>query len=172
MTDRQPRTEQDIRIYDGKSTIWCVSPRGCMWSVFSTQICLRRSYGGIQIAWEWERRWKATFIYIPDQLNTFFATPQTVWPSYTDFDSAYDSPTEELAFINTFELLIYNYIDQIRSNGIVADVVPIKFQKIILPHILPYVTYVFNTVLTSSSYPASWKLSKSMPVAKNNDSRL
>jgi hypothetical protein len=43
-------------------------------------------------------------IYTPDQLNTFFATPQTVRPKNTDFDSAYESSTEELAFINTFEL--------------------------------------------------------------------
>jgi hypothetical protein len=34
-------------------------------------------------------------------------TPQT------DFDSAYDSPTEEFAFINTFELEVYNDIHQV-----------------------------------------------------------
>jgi hypothetical protein len=28
--EKLPRTEQDIRNYDGKSTIWCVSPRGCI----------------------------------------------------------------------------------------------------------------------------------------------
>jgi hypothetical protein len=45
-----------------------------------------------------------------DQLNTFFATPQTVRPSDIDFDFAYDSQTEEFAFINTFELEVYNFI--------------------------------------------------------------
>jgi hypothetical protein len=108
-------------------------------------------------------------IYNPDQLNTFFATPQTVRLSNTDFDSAYDSSTEELAFINTFELEVYNAIHQIMSNAIGADGVPIKFLKIILPHILPYASHVSNAVLMSSSYPASWKLSKIMPVAKTND---
>jgi hypothetical protein len=55
-------------------------------------------------------------IYTADQLSTFFATPQTVRPSNTDFDSAYDSPTEEFAFINTFELEVYwNDIHQIMS---------------------------------------------------------
>jgi hypothetical protein len=103
-------------------------------------------------------------IYTQDQLNTFFATPQTVRPSNTDFDSAY-----ELAFINTFELEVYNGIHQIRSNAIGADSVPIKFLQIILNHILPYVTHVFNTVRMSSSYPASWKLSIIMPVARTND---
>jgi hypothetical protein len=107
-------------------------------------------------------------IYIPDQLNTFLATPQTVRPSNTDFDSAHDFPTEEFAFLDTFELEVYNAIYQIRAYAIGADGVPIKFLKIILPHILPYVTHVSNTVLMSSSYPASWKLLKIMPVTKTN----
>jgi hypothetical protein len=91
-------------------------------------------------------------IYTPDQLNTFFATHIC---SNTDFDSAYSSPTEEFAFINTFELEFYNAIRQIRYNAVGADGVSIKFLKIILIHILPYVTQVFNTILMSSSYPAS-----------------
>jgi hypothetical protein len=33
-------------------------------------------------------------IYTPDQFNTFFATPQTIRPSNTDFDFANDSPAE------------------------------------------------------------------------------
>jgi hypothetical protein len=108
-------------------------------------------------------------MYTPDQLNTFFATSQTVRHSNTDFDFAYDSPTENFALINTFELEVYNVIHQIRSNAIGADCVPIRFLKIILSHILPYVTHVFNIFLMSPSYPASWKLSKIMPVAKTND---
>jgi hypothetical protein len=51
----------------------------------------------------------------------------------------------------------------------IIEFVPIKFLKIILPHILPYVIHIFNTILMSSSYPASWKFSKIMPVAKTND---
>jgi hypothetical protein len=93
--------------------------------------------------------------YTLDPLNTFFATPHTVRPSNTDFDSAYDSPTEEFAFIITFELEVYNAMDQIRSNAVGSDCDPIKFLKIIYPHLLPYGTHVFNTFLMSSNYPAS-----------------
>jgi hypothetical protein len=89
-------------------------------------------------------------IYTPDQLNTFFATPQTVRPSNIDFDSAYDSPTEEFSFINTFELEVYNVIHQIRSNASGADGVPIKLLKIILPKILPYVSQ------RRGNYQKSW----------------
>jgi hypothetical protein len=100
--------------------------------------------------------------YTPDQLNTFFATPKTVRLGNTDSDSANDSPTEEFAFINTFELKVYNAIHQIRSNAIGADSLTLKFLKIILPHILPYVTHVFNTIFMSSSY--SGNLSDYRPI--------
>jgi hypothetical protein len=94
-------------------------------------------------------------VHTAEQLNKFFATPYTVRSSNTDFDTAYDSPTKEFAFINTFELEVYNVIHQIRSNVIGLDGVLFRFLKIILPRILPYVTHVFNTVLIASSYPAS-----------------
>jgi hypothetical protein len=102
-------------------------------------------------------------------LHTFFAIPQTVRPINTNFDFAYDFPEEEFTFINSFELEVYNAIHQISSNAIGTDGVPIKFLKIILPQILPYVTHVLNTILMSISYPASCKLSKIMPVAKTKD---
>jgi hypothetical protein len=107
--------------------------------------------------------------HTPDQLNTFFATLQTVRLSNTDSDCAYDSLPVEFAFINTFQLGVYNAVHKIRSNAFAADGLPIKFLKIILPHILSYVIHVFNTVFMSSSYPVSWKLSNIMPMAKNND---
>jgi hypothetical protein len=90
-------------------------------------------------------------IFTPDQMNTFFATPQTIRPNNTDFDSAYDSPTEELAFISTFELEVYIAIHQIRSNAVGADGIPFKILKIILPHILPYVTHI---LIPSLCHPA------------------
>jgi hypothetical protein len=76
----------------------------------------------------------------------------------------------EFAFAGTFELEVFNTIYQIKSNAIGSDGVPIKFLRIILTHILPYVTHIFNSILTTSSFPMTWKLSKVMPVAKNNDS--
>jgi hypothetical protein len=91
-------------------------------------------------------------IYTPDQLNTFFATPHTVRPSNTDFDSAYDSPTEEFAFINTFELEVHNAIHQIRSNAIGADGVPIKFLK---SSFLTYYRSSPTPLIPSLCHPAS-----------------
>jgi hypothetical protein len=110
-------------------------------------------------------------IYTPDQLNTFFATPQAIIPSNTDFNSAFDSPTDEFAVINICELEIYNTIHQIRSNAVGADGVPIKFLKIILHHILPYITHVFNTILMLSSYPALIEINKDYASGQDQQSR-
>jgi hypothetical protein len=44
-----------------------------------------------------------------------------------------------------------------------------RFLKLILPQILSIVTHIFNTILTISIYPAAWKTSKIMPIAKKNE---
>jgi hypothetical protein len=91
-------------------------------------------------------------IYTPDQLNTFFATPKTVSPSNTKFDSALDSTTEK-----------FSTTHQIRSNAILT------YYRTSPMSLTP-------TVLMLSSDPSSWKLSKTMPVVKtlktNNPGRL
>jgi hypothetical protein len=78
-------------------------------------------------------------------------------PSANNFDPGRSSQNVEFAFAGTFELEVFNAIYQT------------KFNTIILTHILPYVIHIFNSILTASSFPMSWKLSKVMPVAKNND---
>lgn len=54
----------------------------------------------------------------------------------------------------------------IKSNAIGTDNIPPRFIKLILPYILPYITHLYNTVLTSSNFPASWKSAKVIPIPK------
>jgi hypothetical protein len=133
------RTEQDIRYYNGKSTILKLY----MKRFLDPNPPVKKLWRNLDSVGTRETM-EYNIIYTPDKLNTFLATPQTVRP-----------PTEEFAFINTFEMEVYNALHQIRANAIDADGVPIKFQKITLTYILPYVT----------SYPAPWKLSKIMPIS-------
>jgi hypothetical protein len=44
--------------------------------------------------------------------------------------------------------------------------VPLKF---FLPSILPVISHKFNTSITAGCFPASWKISKVVPVAKDPD---
>jgi hypothetical protein len=58
---------------------------------------------------------------------------------------------DEFAFSNTFDLEVFNALHQIKSNAIGLDGVPLK---LIPPQVLGIVTHIFNTIMTTSIYPA------------------
>ena len=57
---------------------------------------------------------------------------------------------------------------KIKSNATGVDNIEPRFFKILLPKLLPYVCHLFNTILTTSTYPKQWKLAKILPVLKPN----
>jgi len=67
---------------------------------------------------------------------------------------------------------VYLALLSIKSNATGIDDVHPKFLKLLLPKILPYITFLFNTILTKSMFPSCWKTSKILPLPKgNNDYR-
>lgn len=56
----------------------------------------------------------------------------------------------------------------IRSNAVGTDNIYPKFIKILMPLILPYVTYFLNNIITSSMFPSNWKHSKIIPLPKTS----
>jgi Reverse transcriptase (RNA-dependent DNA polymerase) len=105
-------------------------------------------------------------IFTPDQLNTYFSTPR---PSSSTSGNYSRASRAEFSFDTTFDLEVFNAIHYIKSNAVGMDGIPVKFIKILLPLILPYITHIFNTILTTSKFPETWKTSKIMPIAKNNN---
>jgi hypothetical protein len=103
-------------------------------------------------------------VFSPDQLNSFFTSTQNSSPINRRVEN--DEGLNGFAFSNTFELEVFNTIHQIKSNAIGLDGVPLTFLKLILPQILTVVTHIFNFILTTSVYPAAWRTSKIMPIAK------
>jgi hypothetical protein len=104
-------------------------------------------------------------IFTPDQLNTIFAAPRPAVPvsrSYTSMSQA------ELYFNITYDLEVFTAIYDIKSNAIGMDGIPVSFIKLLMPFILPYMTHIFNKILTTSKFPTARKTSKNMPIAKNN----
>lgn len=60
----------------------------------------------------------------------------------------------------------------IKSNAVGFDEINTAFLKIILPKILPHLTYLINSILTACVFPINWKVAKVIPVHKvNNDFR-
>jgi len=61
---------------------------------------------------------------------------------------------------------------QIMSNAVGLDNMSPKFDKLLLPLMVPQVTYIFNTTFTTSSIPTIWKNAKIFPIARlKNDYR-
>lgn len=102
-----------------------------------------------------------------DDINKYYLANSTSEPSQ---NRPIDHPTvqhqQEFAFSNTDVYLTLRSINDIKSNAVGSDDIPPKFLKIIIPHILHYITHLFNTIFTTSIYPETWKLSKIIPIPK------
>lgn len=65
----------------------------------------------------------------------------------------------KLSFTNIQNDVVFCAINSVKSDSLGNDKICIRFIKIILPIILPYITYIFNSILTTSMFPSAWKIS-------------
>jgi len=79
---------------------------------------------------------------------------------------------------NSFSFIYINQSDvlasilHVKSDAVGLDNMSPKFVKLLLPLMLPHVTHVFNTAITTFSFPTIWKNAKIFPIPKlNNDYR-
>jgi len=72
-------------------------------------------------------------------------------------------------FSNVTQSEVYQAISSIKSNATGFDLVSPRFLKMLLPYLLPYLTHIFNSILTSSNYPVAWKSAKVLPVPKSGN---
>lgn len=56
----------------------------------------------------------------------------------------------------------------VKSNAVGIDDIHPNFFKILLPYLLPFITCIFNKILTTSSFPSNWKKAKIIPIPKSN----
>lgn len=56
----------------------------------------------------------------------------------------------------------------LKSNATGPENLPPKFVKLVLYYFLSYLTFLFNSILTMSTYPASWKVAKVVAIAKKS----
>ena len=57
------------------------------------------------------------------------------------------------SFINVTQLDVLKAFKSIKSNAIGSDNIPPKLIKLILHHILPQITFLINSVITTSTFP-------------------
>lgn len=60
-------------------------------------------------------------------------------------------------------------LKSVGSNALGSDSLHPKFLKIILPHIIPVITHIYNNILTCSNYPKMWKTARVVPIKKTRN---
>lgn len=114
----------------------------------------------------------------PDVLNSDFAKVQSgssnLQTNLTDHSVPSSSPRSNSYFqfqrIEEADVVINTL--KIKSRAMCFDEMHPLFIKMILPHILPTLTHIFNTIIMTCSFPCTWKTAKVIPVVKKPATRL
>lgn len=104
-----------------------------------------------------------------DELNALFVgdnMPSGMTNYYSEYNNVKN--VNEFSFCCVEQHEVARGINKIKSNAIGTDELHPRFLKIIFFKILPHLTYVFNSILTKSIFPAAWKKAKIIPVPKSN----
>lgn len=107
-----------------------------------------------------------------DEINQNFLNMLPVTSDAQIIPSSTPSPAPRRQ-ISKFEFHGVNLSDvlkacsSIQSNAEGFDMLCPKFIKLLLQNLLPYLSHIFNTILTSSQYPSSWKYAKVIPIPKS-----
>jgi len=81
-------------------------------------------------------------------------------------DASVDLNSGGFSFENVTESDVVLACSEIHSNAIGLDGIPIKFIKIVLSFILPFLTFLINSCLTQSIFPSQWKRARVLPIPK------
>lgn len=100
-----------------------------------------------------------------EEINARFMTNYTPpCRSATDNMRNYEWGSFRFHEVNEFEVI--NAIHEIKSNAVGLDEIPLKFLKIVLPLLITPISFLFNKIISSGSYPSVWKYSKVVPIRK------
>lgn len=84
---------------------------------------------------------------------------------YHDIDEVLEH--DNFSFIGVNQHDVLSSCLSIKSNAVGADGIHPRFIKMLLPQLLPFVTFIFNNILTTSLYPSIWKNAKIIPIPKS-----
>lgn len=82
-----------------------------------------------------------------------------------------DRPLNQFSFASVSEHDVQRAIMSMTSNAVGADHLPINFLKITLPITLPIITAIFNSSLSSGTFPNAWKSAIVRPLPKISNPR-
>jgi hypothetical protein len=100
-----------------------------------------------------------------DDFNNFFASyfrnsDLTDISQASDLSADTQTSIEDFSFTNVQQDEVSKAVHSIKSNACGLDLIPLNFIKILLPIIIPFLTFLINPSITKSTYPNAWKTSK------------
>lgn len=106
----------------------------------------------------------------PDELNHKFISSQnhgtsTQIPQYL-VNLSSSAGDASFCFLAVSSTDLVESLLSVKSNAVGLDEIHPSFLKIILPVVLPHLTHIFNSVVTSGIFPVQWKSAKVVPVPK------
>lgn len=107
----------------------------------------------------------------PDQLNIDFVNLQAVVPNTLHLDHVSRDSHTQFEFSNVNQTDVLSAVLKIKSKSVGVDDVHPIFVKALLPHLLPVLTHIFNTVILTSTFPTMWKRAKIIPILKKQGTR-
>lgn len=105
-----------------------------------------------------------------NSLNAKFVNIDVPSPSRNIYSDLCYVPVENtLSFRCVDQSEVLKSLSAIKSNAIGTDDINPIFWRILIPKLLPFLTHLFNTILTKSTFPTAWKLSRVIPIPKSNN---
>lgn len=104
-----------------------------------------------------------------NSLNDKFTANSGFSPTYAPISTADSTSNSWFCQSNITLIETVLAVESVKSNAIGTDGICPKFLKLLMPFIGKYVCHIFNSILTSSIFPCSWKCAKIIPIAKTRN---
>jgi hypothetical protein len=103
-----------------------------------------------------------------EELNRYFSQVPVSLDLAIEYSRSYEVTPfdDEFYFAAVPQIDVIKSISEIKSNAVGADALPLRFIKMILPLITPYITHLYNTSFMTSIFPSAFKFSLIIPINK------
>lgn len=105
----------------------------------------------------------------PNVFCNFIASASVANNSISNISSTEFDNNIGFSFQNVDADIVTRALFSVKSNSVGLDGIPLKFIKLLYPIIQPYLVYMFNNILTKSTFPSQWKTAKIIPLPKCNE---
>lgn len=102
----------------------------------------------------------------PNILNCSFLSNTESNPQFSMRSELFSELDYDFEAVNENDIV--ESVVALKSNATGEDGIPLRFVKIILPHLLRPLTHIINYCLASSTFPDNWKAARIIPVAKKS----